>query len=327
MLAPSVDVVCPKCRHKFQLPLGEALTPLIDGEIERRLGQQREETIKKAREAATKDSDERNQMTIAIRDKVIADMRVQIDELRRKVDLGSQQMQGEVQELALEAMLRTAFPADRILPVAKGRLGADTMHEVMGNNAMPAGAILWGCKHTKVWSNGWLAKVKQDMRAANAALCVIATAALPKGVEAFDRIDGVFVVSFRCVLPLAQVLRQVLVDIALIRAATKQDDDTAEQLFSYVTGEQFFHRLSAVLEGCIALQGDLDADKRATSRRWAQSQKHIDAVAQNMGAMFGDLQGLLGGTLRKLPGLTLNENSDSASMFSRQIEGSKVDKH
>ena len=304
MLATSVDVVCPQCRHKFQLSLGKALTPLIIAEIERRWEQEREEVVRKTREAAAKDSDERNQTAIAMRDKMIADMRVQIDEFRRKVDAGSQQIQGEVQQLALEATLKTAFPTDRVSPVEKGRPGADALHEVMGTNGTPAGAILWECKQTKEWSNGWLAKVKQDMRAANATLCVIATATLPKGVEHFALIDRVFVVSFRSVLPLAHLLRQVLIDIALIRATVKQDDDTAKKLFSYVTGEQCFHRLSAILEACIALQSDLDADKRATSRRWARNQKHIDALVQGMGGMFGDLQGLLGGTLRKLPGLT-----------------------
>jgi hypothetical protein len=316
MLATSIDVTCPRCRHKFQLPLGKALTPLIDGEIKRRLDEQRDEVIKKARETAAKDSDERNRMAIAMRDKMIGDMRVQIDELRRKVDLGSQQVQGAVQQLALETALRAAFPVDRISPVGTGRPGADAIHEVMGNDGTPAGAILWECKHTKDWSDGWLPKVKQDMRASKATLCVIATTTLPKGIEVFGRIDGVFVVAFRCVVPLAQVLRQVLIDIALIRATAKHDERTAEQLLCYVTGEQFFHRLSAVLEGCIALQGDLDADKRATSRRWARNQKHIDAVVQNMGAMFGDLQGLLGGTLRKLPGLTLNGDADAGQRAS-----------
>src|SRR5215469_16208642 len=134
MVATTVDVVCPKCSHKFQLPLGDALTPLIEGEIDRRLKQQQEDMIKKARDAATKDSDERNRTAIAIRDKMIADMRVEFDEFRRKVDLGSQQMQGEVEELALEATLRAAFPTDKISPVEKGRSGADAIHEVMGLN-------------------------------------------------------------------------------------------------------------------------------------------------------------------------------------------------
>jgi hypothetical protein len=312
MLATSVDVVCPKCRHKFQLPLGKALTPLIDGEIKRRLDEQQEEIVKKTRDTAAKESDERNQTAIAMRDKMIGGMRVQIDELRRKVDLGSQQVQGEVQELALENALRAAFPADRISPVEKGRSGGDAIHEVRGLNGAVAGAILWESKNTRTWSNEWLSKVKQDMRATNAVLCVIATTTLPKGVEAFARIDGVFVVSLRCALPLAEFLRQMLLDIALIRAMTKQDGDTAEKLFSYVTGEQCFHRLSAVLEACIALQSDLDADKRATSRRWARNQKHIDALVQGMGGMFGDLQGLLGGRLRKLPGLALNGEADAS---------------
>jgi len=279
MVATSVDVVCPKCSHEFQLPLRKALTPLIDGEIKRRLDEQREEIIKKTRETAAKDSDERNQTAIAMRDKMIGDMRVQTDELRRKVDLGSQQVQGEVQELALENALRAAFPADRISPVEKGRSGGDTVHEVRGLNGAVAGAILWESKNTRTWSNEWLSKVKQDMRATNAVLCVIATA--------------------------------TLLDIALIRAMTKQDGDTAEKLFSYVTGEQCFHPLSAVLEACIELQTDLDADKRATSRRWARNQKHIDALVQGMGGMFGDLQGLLGGRLRKLSGLALNGDAEA----------------
>src|SRR5690348_11707846 len=99
MLATSVDVVCPKCRHKFQLPLDKEFTPVIDQEVERRMESQRDEIIKKTRETAAKVSDERNHTAIAMRDKMIGDMRAQIDELRRKVDLGSQQVQGEVQEL------------------------------------------------------------------------------------------------------------------------------------------------------------------------------------------------------------------------------------
>jgi hypothetical protein len=313
MIDRRVEVQCPKCKFKFQMPLGHALTPLIDGEIERRLDEQRQDIIKQTREAAAKDADERNRVALAMRDKMIGDMRHQIDELRRKVDVGSQQMQGEVQELALEATLKTAFPTDRIVSV---HTGGDAIHEIVGLSGMPIGAILWESKNTKAWSNEWLATAKRDMRAAKAVLAVIATATLPKGVELFDRIDGIFVVSVRCVLPLAQVLRQMLIDVALIRATAKQGDGVSEKLYSYITGQQFYERISAVLEGCIALQGDLDSDKRATSRRWARNQKHIDAVAQNMGAMFGDLQGLLGGTLRKLPGLTLNGDGDAGQRAS-----------
>lgn len=311
-----IDVVCPHCGFEFQLPLGEALTPLVDAEIQRRVDAQRQEIITETRGTATRDSDERNRTAILMRDKMISDMRLELDELRRKVDLGSQQMQGEVQELALEATLKTAFPRDRILPVAKGHSGGDAIHEVLGLHGAPVGAILWEVKNTKKWSNDWLNKSKQDMREARAAMCVIATATLPPGIEIFDRLDGVYVVSLRCVLPLAQILRQVLIEIAVVRATVKQGDGAAEKLLSYVTGQEFRNRLVAIMEDCGALQGDLNADKRATARRWARTQQHIDALVQSMGGMVGDLQGFLGGTLAALPGSALDDDTDSAGQAS-----------
>lgn len=146
MIPTSIDAVCPKCRHKFQLSLGKALTPLIDSEVDRRLESERQEIIEATRETAVKDSDERNRTAIAMRDKMIAGMRVQIDEMRRKADLGSQQVQGEVQQTALAETLRTAFPVDRVLPVETGCPGADAIHEVIGTRGRPAGAIIWESK-------------------------------------------------------------------------------------------------------------------------------------------------------------------------------------
>jgi hypothetical protein len=306
----AIDVVCPKCSFEFQLPLGSALTPLMDAEIDRRLSEQRQQIVEETRAVASKDSDDRNHVAIAMRDKMIADLRLEIDELRRRIDTGSQQLQGEIQELTLEAMLRSAFPRDRIVPVPKGQSGGDAIHEVLGLSGSAVGAILWECKQTRTWSNEWLRKTKQDMRAVAAALCVIATTALPKGVEVFDHLDGVYVVSFRYVLPLAQILRRILIEIAAIRATTTQGGAATERLLSYITGQQFRNRMMSVMESCVALQNDLDADKRATARRWARSQQHVDAVIQSMGGVFGDLQVLLGDSMPELEGFAGATNPD-----------------
>lgn len=303
MTDDAINVVCPQCSFEFQLPLGSALTPLMDAEIDRRLSEQRQQIMEETRAAASKDSDDRNRVAIAMRDKMIADLRLEIDELRRRIDTGSQQMQGEIQELTLEAMLRSAFPRDRIVPVPKGQSGGDAIHEVLGLSGSPVGAILWECKQTKTWSNEWLRKTKQDMRTVAAALCVIATSTMPKDLEVFGHLDGVYVVEFRHVLPLAQILRRVLIEIAAIRATTKQGAAATEKLLSYITGQQFRNRMVSVMESCVALQNDLDADKRATARRWARNQQHIDAVIQSMGGLFGDLQVLLGDSLPELPGV------------------------
>jgi hypothetical protein len=306
----AIDVVCPKCSFEFQLPLGSALTPLMDAEIDRRLNAQRQQIVEQTRAVASKDSDDRNHVAIAMRDKMIADLRLEIDELRRRIDTGSQQLQGEIQELTLEAMLRSAFPRDRIVPVPKGQSGGDAIHEVLGLSGSPVGAILWECKQTKSWSYDWLRKTKQDMRTVAAALCVIATTTMPKGLEVFGHLDGVYVVEFRHVLPLAQILRRVLIEIAAIRATTKQGAAATEKLLAYITGQQFRNRMVSVMEACVALQNDLDADKRATARRWARSQHHIDAVIQSMGGLFGDLQVLLGDSLPELAGVAGTSEPD-----------------
>jgi hypothetical protein len=310
---PTIDVKCPYCENEFQLPVGEVLSPLVNAEIERRLDAERQDIINQTRESTAKESDERNLSILATKDKLIADMRVQIEELRRKADSGSQQLTGEVQELRLESMLKTAFPADRIVPVEKGRPGGDIIHEVVGSNGAAVGAILWESKNTRTWSNEWLTKAKQDMRAAKAAMTVIATATLPKGVDIFDKVESVFVVSLRCVLPLAQVLRQVLLDIAAIRASGNHGDGAMDRVLSYLTGQQFRNRVMAIVEGCIALQDDLDADKRATARRWARNQQHIESMVQNTGGMYGDLQGLLGEALQGVPGLALEGEQQAPS--------------
>jgi hypothetical protein len=171
----------------------------------------------------------------------------------------------------------------------------------MTKTGRSAGTILWESKNTKSWGSDWIPKVKRDMREANATVSVIVSTTLPRGVEFFDRIQDVFVVSVRCVLPLAQVLRQLLIEIALIRASSKQADGKAEQLWSYVSGAQFRNRMLSVVEASVALQGDLDADKRSTARRWARNQQHIDAVVQGIAAMYGDLQGLAGLVLPGVP--------------------------
>ncbi len=142
------------------------------------------------------------------KDQTIASMQKKIEELKRKAEQGSQQLQGEVQELELENLLRAKFPFDTIEPVPKGEFGGDVLQRVVSPGGQPSGTILWESKRTKNWSDGWLAKLREDQRAAKAEIAVLVSQALPKGVETFDVVDGVWVTSPRAALPVATVLRQ-----------------------------------------------------------------------------------------------------------------------
>ncbi len=118
-------------------------------------------------------------------------MQKRIEELKRKAEQGSQQAQGEAQELHLEALLREHFTRDIIEPVAKGEHGGDVLQRVMGPTDQPCGTILWESKRTKNFSEGWLAKLREDQRRAGADVAMIVTSVLPKGVQNFCLMDGI----------------------------------------------------------------------------------------------------------------------------------------
>ena len=142
-------------------------------------------------EKAKKDADEAARLNLAQKDKTISDLEAKLQEAIRKAQQGSQQQQGEVQELDLERRLREAFPRDTIEPVPKGQLGADALHRVLGQHGEVCGTILWESKRTKNWSGNWTDKLKQDQRAARADIAVIVTQAMPQGIDTFGQVDGV----------------------------------------------------------------------------------------------------------------------------------------
>src|SRR5262249_50230745 len=114
--------------------------------------------------------------------KTIADMRTQLVEAQRKADQGSQQLQGEGLELALEEALRRAFPLDTIEEVKKGQRGGDVLQHVVTRSGHVAGTILWETKRAKDWSLQWIPKLKEDMRQCGAAVGILVTSpsATPK---------------------------------------------------------------------------------------------------------------------------------------------------
>jgi hypothetical protein len=159
-----------------------------------------------------------------------------VEELKRKLEQGSQQTQGEAFELELENLLRGKFPLDLIEPVAKGETGGDIVQTVNAQLSAPAGVILWELKNTKNWSDTWLPKLRDNKRAAKADVALIISTALPKGVETFDLVDGVYVAHPRCAVPVALTLRQGLLEIASARTAQLGQQSKAEQVYDYLTG-------------------------------------------------------------------------------------------
>jgi hypothetical protein len=249
----------------------------LDLTIEKRVQASISEIQIKARQEA----DEAARFRVAEKDQTIESMTRTIEELKRKAEQGSQQSQGEVLELELEELLRGRFPTDSIEPVGKGELGADVIQQVNGAMGQSAGIILWETKRTKAWSDGWLAKLRDDQRRSGADVALIISHALPKHIEQFDLVDGVWVAHPRCALPVAVALRQGLIDVSSSRLVQQGQQTKMEQVYHYLTGTKFRQRVEAIVEKFNDMRDDLDKERKFMGRQWAKRETQILAVVES----------------------------------------------
>ncbi len=257
------------------------------------------------RDQAKKEAEDQLNLKVKEKEETITAMQKQIEDLKRRAEQGSQQLQGEVLELELENLLRAKFPFDTIEPVPKGEYGGDVLQRVVNAGGQSCGTILWESKRTKAWSDGWLTKLRGDQRTAKAEIAVIVSQVLPKGVETFEFVDGIWVTHPRAAVPMAAILRQSLMEVAMARQAAEGQQTKTEMVYQYLTGPSFRHRVEAIVEAFSSMQEDLAAEKKAIQRQWAKREVQLNNVLQSTAGMYGDLQGIAGKSLQEIEGLSL----------------------
>ncbi|MES2208234.1 MAG: DUF2130 domain-containing protein [Pseudomonadota bacterium] len=273
-------------------------------EIELTIQKRVQEDLDATRAKARKDVEDELNLKVREKDQTIISMQHTIEELKRKAEQGSQQLQGEVQELELESVLRTKFVFDSIEPVPKGEYGGDALHRVF-NGGQAVGSILWESKRTKNWSDSWLVKLREDQRTAKAEIAVIISQTLPKGVEAFEIVDGIWVAHPRVMLPVATILRQSLIDVHGARQTSEGQHTKTEMIYQYLTGSRFRLRIEAIVEAFSTMQEDLDKERKAIMKQWAKREEQIYRVMAATVGMYGDLQGIAGKSLQEIEGLNI----------------------
>ena len=267
--------------------------------IEKRVLASQAGIVAKARQDATDEL----KSQVSQKDAQIDSLGRTVEELKRKLEQGSQQTQGEAFELELETLLRGKFPLDLIEPVAKGETGGDIVQTINGQLDAPAGVILWELKNTKNWSDTWLPKLRDNKRAAKADVALIISTALPKGVETFDLVDGVYVAHPRCAVPVALTLRQGLLEIANARATQAGQESKAEQVYQYLTGSRFKQRIEAIVERFKDMREDIDKERKFMAKAWAKREAQVSVMIETTVGMVGDLQGIMGQAMPAIPAI------------------------
>lgn len=274
-------------------------------ELELTVEKRVQEGLTATRDQAKKEAEEALKFKVMEKEQTILAMQKKIEELNRRAEQGSQQLQGEVQELELEALLTAKFPFDQIVPVPKGEFGGDVIQRVVSPVGQSSGTILWESKRTKNWSDGWLIKLREDQRAAKAEISVIVSQTLPKDVESFAFIEGVWIIHPKVTLPVAFMLRHTLIEVGLARQSSEGQQTKMEMVYQYLMGPRFRQRVQAIVEGFSTMQEDLDKERKVILKQWAKRDEQIERVMQATVGMYGDLQGIAGKSLQEIEGLEL----------------------
>ncbi|BDY11742.1 DUF2130 domain-containing protein [Hydrogenimonas cancrithermarum] len=263
------------------------------------------EQLEIEREKIQKSLTERSELKLREKEQQLEQLRRQLEEAKRKAEQGSQQMQGEVQELAIEEWLNTHFPFDTVEEIKKGARGADCLQVVNTREMQNCGTIYYESKRTKEFQKNWIEKFKADIREKGADIGVLVTEVLPKDMERMGLVDGVWVCTYEEFKALSSVLREQIVRLAHVTQSQENRSDKMSLLYNYLTSNEFRMQIEAIVEGFTQMQADLDAEKRAMARIWKQREKQIAKVLDNTTALYGSIRGIAGNAIGHIQALEL----------------------
>jgi hypothetical protein len=276
-----------------------------DIEKQRQLDQERE----KIRESTARELLEKQRFKDEENNKVISDLKKALAEAQIKASQGSQQTQGEVQELNLEKELRSNFPTDEIEEIKKGERGADIRQTVKTAKGNVCGVILWESKQTKAWSDGWINKLKEDLRTEKANIPVIVTTVMPKDSKNPIYVqDGVWICTFSFAVILADLMRQRLIEVAREKFIVRNQETKAGEIYSYIMSHEFRQQIEAVIEAYVNLKNGLMRERRAYESIWKARDEQLEKIIKSTARAIGPISGKTGSEFPQLKGLDLLES-------------------
>lgn len=269
----------------------------IELEIQRKMQNERNLIVDQIKKQETEKNllkETEHQLRIKEFEKQLEDQKKLVEEMRRKAQQGSMQLQGEVQELILEEILRVTFPFDEIGEVGKGVRGADCIQVVRNRFGQACGKIIYESKRTRDFANDWIDKLKKDMRKEGVDVAVIVTQVYPKGMDCFGERDGVWICSFDEIKAVAYVLRDGILKLYNASKSQENKGDKMHMLYDYLTGTEFSEQWKAIREGYMSMRLSIHKERDAMEKMWKMREKQLDKVLLNASSIKGSIEGIAG---------------------------------
>ncbi|OFY48846.1 MAG: Caldesmon [Bacteroidetes bacterium GWF2_41_31] len=262
------------------------------------------------KEKIRKSEQDRNEMAIKELHKQLDDQKRLTEEMKRKQEQGSMQMQGEVQELAIEEWLAGKFPLDSIEEIKKGVRGGDCIQTVNTRTRQNCGTIYYESKRTKDFQPGWIEKFKNDIRERGANLAVLVTEAMPQGMDRMGLKDGIWICTYEEFKGLCVVLRETIIQISDAIGSQENKGEKMHMLYDYLTSNEFKLQIEGIVEGFTLMKLDLESEKRSITGHWKKREKQIEKVLLNTNFMYNSIRGIAGTAIQPIKALEMPEVSE-----------------
>ncbi len=273
----------------------------ITAEAERVLSQKLIEEKEKIRKV----EQDRNELAFKELHKQLEDQKRLTEEMKRKQEQGSMQLQGEVQELAIEEWLAANFPLDSIEEIKKGARGGDCIQTVNTRTRHNCGTIYYESKRTKDFQPSWIEKFKADIREKGANIGVLVTEVLPPEMDRVGLREGIWICTYEEFKGLSKVLRESLIQISNALVSQENKGDKMSLLYDFLTSNTFRLQIEAIVEGFTQMQSDLESEKRAMQRIWKMREKQLEKVMANTIDMHGSIKGIAGSAIQDIKQLDM----------------------
>jgi len=265
------------------------------------------ETLIAEKEKIRKQEEDKNELRFKELQKQLEDQRKLTEEMKRKQEQGSMQLQGEVQELAIEEWLAGQFPLDSIEEIKKGARGGDCIQVVNTRTHQNCGTIYYESKRTKDFQTSWIEKFKADIREKGANIGVLVTEVMPSDMSRMGLKDGIWICNYEEFKGLCSVLRETIIQISVAVSSQENKGDKMHMLYDYLTGNTFRLQVEAIVEGFTQMRADLESEKRAMASIWKKREKQIEKVTVNTIDMHASIKGIAGNAIQAVKLLELSE--------------------
>jgi hypothetical protein len=279
----------------------EEAKDIAEAEAQKKLNEQ----LLTEKEKIRKSEEDKNELKMRDLQKQLDDQKRLTEEMKRKQEQGSMQLQGEVQELAIEEWLQTQFPLDSIEEIKKGVRGGDCIQTVNTFSQQNCGKIYYESKRTKDFQGSWIEKFKADMREKGADIGVLVTEAMPSDMQRMGMRDGVWVCSYEEFKGLCNVLRESLIQVSTALGSQVNKGDKMQMLYDFLTSNSFKMQVEAIVEGFTSMKSALESEKRAMQRIWKEREKQIEKVINNTIDMHASIRGIAGNAIQAVKALEL----------------------